>query len=114
MPMPIRTLATTRAGIFEGLRRMAVSAGCLLPPHEIMLESLKKNDNVLEKAKEERGAWAEGLSLKDTATEKADVIYRAGCLLSYEPELWRVARDAISLLQHAGVDVGISFFVEIN
>lgn len=93
--------------VIEGLRQMAVSAGCTLPAHEVMIESLKKNDNVLDKPKEERGAWAQGLDLKNIATEKADVVYRAGCLLSFDPEIWGVALDAIGLLQQAGVDVGI-------
>ena len=94
--------------VIEAIRQMAVSEGCLLPAHEIMIESLKKNDNVLDKLKEERGAWAEGLGLKDIATEKVDVIYHAGCMLSLDPEIWGAARDAIALLQQAGVDVGIA------
>jgi Fe-S oxidoreductase len=93
--------------VITGLRQMAVSAGAILPLHEIMIESLKKNDNVLEKPKEERGAWAQGLDLKDITTEKADVVYRAGCMLSFDPEIWGAARDAIGLLQKAGIDVGI-------
>jgi Fe-S oxidoreductase len=93
--------------VIEGLRQMAVSAGCTLPAHDVMIESLKKNDNVFEKPKEERGEWAQGLKLKDITTEKADVAYRAGCLLSFDPEMRGVALDAIGLLRHAGVDVGI-------
>jgi len=93
--------------VIEAIRQMAVSEGCLLPAHEVMVESLRKNDNVLDKPKEERGAWAEGLKLKNIATEKADVVYRAGCMLSFDPEIWGAARDAIALLQQAGVDVGI-------
>jgi Fe-S oxidoreductase len=93
--------------VVQGLRQMVVSAGCILPAHEIMIESLKKNDNVLEKPKEERGAWAQGLDLKDVATEKVDVVYRAGCMLSFDSEMWGVARDAIGLLRQNGIDVGI-------
>jgi Fe-S oxidoreductase len=93
--------------VIEGTRQMAVAAGCMMPGHEIMLESLKKNDNVLGKPREDRGSWAKGLNLKNVATEKADVLYRAGCLLSYEPEVQPAAHDAIYLLQRAGVDVGI-------
>ena len=95
------------AEVIEGLRQMAVSAGCIIPAHQIMVESLKKNDNVLDKPKEERGAWAQELDLKDVSKEKADVVYRAGCLLSFDPEIQGVALDAIGLLQQAGVDVGI-------
>jgi Fe-S oxidoreductase len=72
-----------------------------------MVESLKMNDNVLDKPKDERGEWAQGLGLKDITTEKADVLFRAGCLLSFDEELWGVARGAINLLQLAGADIGI-------
>lgn len=94
--------------VVEAIRQMAVSQGCLVPAHVFMIDSLKKNDNVLDKPKEERGAWAEGLDLKDITKEKADVIYRAGCMISFDPEIWGAARDAIALLQQAGVDVGIA------
>ena len=91
----------------KGMRQMAVSEGCITPAHLIMFESLKKNDNVLDKPKEERGAWAQGLDLKNIAMEKVDVAYRVGCLLSFDPEVWGVAREAMGLIQQAGVDVGI-------
>ena len=94
--------------VIEALRQMAVSEGCLIPAHTLMIDSLRKNDNVLDKPKAERGAWAEGLGLKDITTEKADVTYHAGCMLSFDPEIWGAARDAIALLQQAGVDVGIA------
>ncbi len=93
--------------VIQGLRQMAVSAGGIIPAHEVIIESLKKNDNVLDKQKEERGAWAQGLDLKNIATEKTDVVYRAGCLLSFDPEIRGAALDAVGLLQQAGVDVGI-------
>jgi len=47
------------------------------------------------------------LDLKNIATEKVEVVYRAGCLLSLDPEMHGTALDTISLLQQAGVDVGI-------
>ncbi|MBA7605681.1 putative iron-sulfur-binding oxidoreductase FadF [subsurface metagenome] len=92
--------------VIEAIRQMAVGAGYLLPAHAAMIDSLKKNDNVLDKPKAERGAWAEGLGLKDITKEKADVVYHAGDMLSFDPEIWGAARDAIALLQQAGVDVG--------
>ena len=93
--------------VIEGLRQMAVSAGCTLPAHQIMVESLKKNDNVLEKPKEERGDWAEGLGLKSLGEDGVDVAFRAGCMLSLEPEMREPALAALKLLQAAGVEVGI-------
>ena len=93
--------------VIEGLRQMAVSAGCLLPAHQVMVDSLKKNDNVLERPREERGDWARGLGLKDITAGRAEVVYRAGCLLSFDPEMQGVARDAVALLRRAGVDVAV-------
>jgi len=92
--------------VIEAIRQMVVGEGYLLPAHAAMIDSLKKNDNVLDKPKAERGAWAEGLGLKDITKEKADVVYHAGDMLSFDPEIWGAARDAIALLQQAGVDVG--------
>ena len=93
--------------VIESLRQMAVSAGCTLPAHQIMIESLKKNDNVLERPKEERSAWSEGLNLKSLSEDGIDVAFRAGCLLSLEPEMRGPALAALKLLRTAGVDVGI-------
>jgi Fe-S oxidoreductase len=93
--------------VIEGLRQMAVSAGCTLTAHEIMVASLKKNDNVLDRPKEERGDWARGLNVKNLARDGAGVAYRAGCLLSLDPETRGPALAAVKLLQTAGVDFGI-------
>jgi Fe-S oxidoreductase len=93
--------------VIEGIRQMAVSAGRMLPEHQVMVYSLKQNDNILDKPKQERGAWSQGLNLKNVTLEKAEVAYRAGCLLSFDPEMQKVARNTIDLLLQAGVDVGI-------
>jgi Fe-S oxidoreductase len=73
----------------------------------VMVESLKKDDNVFGKPKAERGDWAKDLKIKDAGKEKTDVVYHAGCQLSFDPELWAVPRSAVKLLKAAGVDVGI-------
>jgi Fe-S oxidoreductase len=73
----------------------------------VMVESLKSNDNVFGKPKAERGDWAKDLAIKNATEEKVELVYHAGCLLSFDPELWEVPRSAIRLLQAAGVDVGI-------
>jgi len=49
----------------------------------------------------------EGLDVKDVTVEKAEVVYHAGCLYSYDPELQHVPRITVSILKRAGVDVGI-------
>jgi len=93
--------------VIEGMRQMAVSAGCTLPAHQVMIESLKKNDNVLERPKEERGDWARGLDIKTLAEDGADVAFRAGCMLSFDSDMREPALAALKLLRTAGVDVGI-------
>jgi Fe-S oxidoreductase len=61
----------------------------------------------MSKPKAERGRWAEGLGVKDITKEKAEVVYHAGCRYSFDEELWPIARTAVTLLQRAGVDIGI-------
>jgi len=93
--------------IIQALRTEAVTQGCLNPAYMVMVESLKKDDNVFGKPKAERGRWAEGLDIKNAGQEKAEVVYHAGCLLSFDEELREVPRSAVKLLKAAGVDLGI-------
>lgn len=86
------------------LRAKCVADGQLLPAHMAVMESLRSDDNTLGEAKAERGRWAEGLDVKDTA----DVLYFAGCRFSFDQDLWEAARGAVNLLRTAGVDVCIS------
>jgi len=90
------------------LRAKCVEEGQVLPAHMVMIESLRSNDNVLGEPKAERGKWAEGLDVKDITKEKTEVLYFAGCRYSFDRDLQKIARDAVSLLKTAGVDVGIS------
>jgi Fe-S oxidoreductase len=90
------------------LRAKCVDDGQVLPAHMVMIESLRSDDNPLGEPKAERGKWAEGLDVKDITREKADVLYFAGCLHSFDQDLWGIARGAVTLLRMAGVDVGIS------
>jgi Fe-S oxidoreductase len=90
------------------LRAKCVEEGQVLPAHMVMIESLKSDDNTLGEPKAERGKWAEGLDVKDITKDKADVLYFAGCRYSFDQDLRKIARDALSLLMKAGVDVGIS------
>ncbi len=91
----------------QAIRTEAVTQGFLNPAYMIMVDGLRRDDNVFGKPKAERGAWAEGLELKDATREKVDVLYHAGCMLSFERELWEVPRSAVAVLKAAGVDVGV-------
>ncbi len=93
--------------IIQAIRTEAVTQGCLNPAYMVMVESLKKDDNVFGKPKAERGEWAKDLDVKDASQKNPDVLYHAGCMLSFDSELWEVPRSAISIMKAAGVDTGI-------
>ena len=89
-------------------RAYLAGIGYFLPEHSMIIESLRKEDNAMMQPKAERGKWAEGLDVKDLSKgEQAEVVYHAGCLYCYDPELSPIARDAVTLLKGAGVDLGI-------
>lgn len=93
--------------VMQELRVKCVEDGQLIPSHMLVIEGLRKEDNMMQRAKAERGKWAEGIDVKELTREKAEVIYHAGCRYSFDEELWPVARGGLTLLKNAGVDVGI-------
>jgi Fe-S oxidoreductase len=93
--------------LMQELRIKCVEEGKLPPPHLMVIHGLRKEDNMMQSLKSDRGKWAEGLDVKDLTVGQAEVVYHAGCRYSYDEELWPVARAGLSLLQKAGVDVGI-------
>jgi Fe-S oxidoreductase len=99
--------------VLQELRIKCVEDGQFLPGHMPMIDSLKKEDNVMQRPKSERGKWAEGLDVKNVTREHAEVYYHAGCRYCYDEELWPAARGAVNLLKKAGVDVGIAGKEEI-
>lgn len=96
---PLRVMLDIRARLAED--------GQLLPQHMPVIENLRKEDNMMMKPKAERGKWAEGLEVKDLTTERAEVVFHAGCRLCFDEEQWKLARASVTLLKNAGVDVGI-------
>lgn len=91
----------------QAVRTEAVTQGLLNPGHMVMIDSLRKEDNVFGKPKTERGDWAKGLKIKAGTEEKADILYHAGCLLSTDPDLMEIPRSAVKIMQAAGADFGI-------
>jgi Fe-S oxidoreductase len=89
-------------------RAECVKAGQTVPVWDKMVDSMKKQGPTLLSPKGKRGQWAKDLKVKDYTQEKADVIFHAGCMASYDDAAGNVARSAVSLLQKAGVDVGIA------
>jgi Fe-S oxidoreductase len=92
--------------IYE-LRVKCVEDGQLHPTHMAVIDGLRKEDNMLQKPKNERGKWAEGIEIKHITEQKADVYFHAGCRYSFDKDLWPAARGAVNLMKKAGIDVGI-------
>jgi len=90
------------------LRAKLVEDGQSLPQHRAIIDSLRKENNMVQKPGAERGKWADGLDVKDlTGGEKAEIVFHAGCRFSFDEERRHAARTAVTLLKNAGVDVGI-------
>jgi len=96
---PLRVMLEMRAKLVEN--------GQMHPAHMAVIDGLRKEDNMMMGLKADRAKWAEGLDVKDLTKEKADVVFHAGCRISYDESLWEVARKAVTLLKNAGIDVGI-------
>lgn len=93
--------------LMQELRIKCVEEGQLIPAHMSVIEGLRKEDNMMQSLKADRGNWAKGLDVKTLTQEKAEVIYHVGCRYSFDEELWPIARAGLNLLQTAGVDIGI-------
>lgn len=93
--------------IVQTVREEAITKGFMKPEYMAMYYGLRGEDNVFGNPKSERGDWAKDVNVRNAAQESVDVLYHAGCLLSYEQDLWDVPKSVIRLLQAAGVSVGI-------
>lgn len=69
------------------------------------IENLESDSNPYGLPAHERGDWADGLDVK--VAEPAEYIYFAGCAASFDERNKKVARDTISIMKEAGLDVGI-------
>ncbi|MDD2735531.1 MAG: (Fe-S)-binding protein [Desulfuromonadaceae bacterium] len=95
------------------LRSRAVEDGQSDPAHMMLIDYLKREDNIFGKPKADRSKWAEGLDIKDALEEKTEVYLHVGCHFSYDEEQWPVIRAAAKILQAAGVDFGFAKKEEI-
>ncbi len=93
--------------IVRGAREEAVTRGLMKPEYMTMYYGLRGEDNVFGEPKTKRGDWAKGLDIKNATKESVEVLYHAGCLLSYQEELWNIQKSVITLMKAAGVNVGI-------
>ena len=91
------------------LRRIATEYGVFptaARPIRSVRGSLMGEGNPMNEARKNRANWAEGLSVK-TFTEGTEILYFAGCYLSYDARLKKVASATANILNRAGVDFGI-------
>lgn len=90
------------------LRKKCVEDGQLLPAHMAIVDTLRKEDNMIpDMKKRDRGKWAKGLDVKDLNKKKAEITFHAGCRYSYDEDLWPIVRQGVTLLKQAKEDVGI-------
>ena len=88
------------------LRSEFVEKGRVHQNVKTALESTYRHGNPLTLPREDRGAWAEDLSVKLMA-DGADYLYYVGCSPSYDPKAQKTSRALVRILQRAGVDFGI-------
>jgi Fe-S oxidoreductase len=93
--------------LMQDLRIKCVEDGQLVPAHMMVIEGLRKEDNMMQSLKTDRAKWAEGLDVKILTEQPAEVVFHAGCRYSFDKELWPIARGGLELLLRAGIDVGI-------
>jgi Fe-S oxidoreductase len=89
------------------VRIKCIEDGHTIPALDSVINSMRKQDTMVPGAKAKRGEWAKGLDVKDFTKQKTKVIYHAGCRTCFDKDMWKVARDTVTLLQKAGVDAGI-------
>ncbi|MFH0810980.1 MAG: (Fe-S)-binding protein [Pseudomonadota bacterium] len=93
-------------------RLQCVADGHTIPALDKTIDSLHKQGTMVPGARARRADWAAGLNVKDYTRQNVSVIYHAGCRTAYDPDLWKVARDTVALLNKAGIDFGIAYTKE--
>ncbi len=68
--------------------------------------SLISEGNPLQGEREHRADWAKDQGV-ETFSEGMELLYFAGCYLSYDPRMKKVARATVDLLKAAGIEFGI-------
>jgi Fe-S oxidoreductase len=78
-----------------------------LEAHRAVIRSLDQEHNTMHRPKAARGEWAADLDVPRLFSDRAHVLFHAGCRFSYDQDLQASARAAVLLLKNAGIDVGI-------
>jgi Fe-S oxidoreductase len=91
----------------QELRIAAVESGHARPAFQAAIERLAQSGSMVVAASG-RGAWADGLGVRDATRERVDVLFHAGCLSSQDETMQGVATAAARVLQRGGVEIGIA------
>lgn len=89
-----------------GLRALAFTERKVPAEMYDLLWSVLEDGNPWEGTRSKRARWADGLDLKNAAAGVKVLLY-AGCAISYDAKLQRLARNMAAILTRAGVDFGI-------
>lgn len=90
------------------IRIECVNKGHTIKALDQIILNLRQNGSMVLNAEVKRGDWSQGLNVKDFTRQKVEVIFHAGCRTSFDLTFWKIARSTISLIQKAGIEVGIS------
>jgi len=89
------------------MRIECVNSGYTLRSAQNVISLLTRQATMVPGQQFQRGQWSAGLDVKEYLTPPVDVVFHAGCRTCFDPEMWTTARNAVRLLQKAGLDVGI-------
>ncbi|MFO1299797.1 MAG: (Fe-S)-binding protein [Burkholderiaceae bacterium] len=91
--------------VIEALKQEGFRAGALPPELRDFLKSVSVYGNPYRLPQEERGQWADGMSIEKYAGH--DYLYYVGDVGSYDERGIKLARNVAKLLRMAGVSFGI-------
>ena len=90
------------------LKASATDQGKAYPIQNEIVEQLKNEKTmILGEEKKRRLDWCKDLNVKDMMTEKAEILFFAGCKFSYDTKLQESVVKTVKVLQAAGVDLGV-------
>lgn len=93
--------------VVRGYRQIASEKRKTPSKFEEILWMIYEDGTAFPGSSTERAAWTEGLNIKDASKQKVQVLLYAGCAVSFDKRLQKIARSLSSVLSIAGVDFGI-------
>jgi Fe-S oxidoreductase len=88
-------------------RIRCVENGQSKPALDRLMIYLREQNSMVGKTSLGRADWANGLNVKDITEQRSEVVYHAGCRVTFDKAMWKNARATVKLLQKVGVDIGI-------